>query len=156
MLVTHIVVDRHAQTGSFDVSCAELLLNLESYVLVFFWNHFKVWIWYLVVIYFLLESDMSFCWAFDYVLELFPFMLLLCCYVCATFSFLFNLLFLVLFILRKLSSVELLWLVLASFDDKFLPMLILFWQRQVCGPTIFLSLNMSVHWSGLACSFDSR
>ena len=54
---------------------------------------------------------MSFCRVFDYVLELFPFVLLLCYYVCATFSFLFNLLsisFLVLFILCKLSSVELL------------------------------------------------
>ena len=54
---------------------------------------------------------MSFCCAFDYILELFPFVLLLCCYVCATLSFLFNLLsisFLVLFILCKLSSVELL------------------------------------------------
>ena len=43
------------------------------------------------------------------VLELFPFVLLLCCYVCATISFLLNLLsisFLVLFILFKLSSVE--------------------------------------------------
>ena len=52
---------------------------------------------------------MSFCCAFDYVLELFPFVLVLYCYVCATLSFLFNLLsisFLVLFILCKLSSVE--------------------------------------------------
>ena len=85
------------------------IFNLESYFLLFFWHPFKVWIWYLVVIYFLLVSAMSFCCAFDYVLELFPFVLLLCCYVCATLSFLFNLLsisFLVLFILCKLSSVE--------------------------------------------------
>ena len=56
-----------------------------------------------------LVSDMSFCRAFDYVLELFPFVLLLCCYVCATLSFFFNFLsisFLVLFILCKLPSVE--------------------------------------------------
>ena len=30
MVVTHIVLDRHAQTGSFDVSCAEVLL-LETF-----------------------------------------------------------------------------------------------------------------------------
>ena len=128
------------------------------YILLFYWHPCKVWIWYLVVIYFLLVSNMSFCCAFDYVLELFPFVLVLYCYVCATLSFLFNLLsisFLVLFILCKLSSVEplLCW---ASFDDKFLPMSVLFWQRQVCGTTMFLSLSISVHRSGLACSFDSR
>ena len=85
------------------------IFNLKSCVFLFFWHPFKVWIWHLVVIYFLFVSDMSFCCAFDYVLELFPFVLLLCCYVCATLSFLFNLLsisFLVLFILCKLSSVE--------------------------------------------------
>ena len=85
------------------------IFNLESYVLLFFCHPFKVWIWYLVVIYFLLVSDMNFCRAFDYVLELFPFVPLLCCYVCATLSFLFNLLsisFLAFFILSKLSSVE--------------------------------------------------
>ena len=85
------------------------IFNLESYVLLFFWYTFKVWIWYLVVIYFLLVSDMSFCHAFDYVLELFPFILLLCCDACATLSFVFNvpsISFLILFILCKLSSVE--------------------------------------------------
>ena len=57
----------------------------------------------------LLVFEMSFCRTFDYVLELFPFVLLLCCYLCATLSFFFHLLsisFLALFILYKLSSVE--------------------------------------------------
>ena len=52
---------------------------------------------------------MSFCRALDYVLELSPFVLLVCCYVCATLSFLFDFVsitFLVLFILCELSSVE--------------------------------------------------
>ena len=52
---------------------------------------------------------MSFCCTFDYVLELFPFIFLLCCYVFAALSFMLNLLsisFLVLFILCKLSCVE--------------------------------------------------
>ena len=132
------------------------IFNLESYFLLFFWHPFKVWIWYLVVIYFLLVSDMSFCCAFNYFLGLFPFVILLWCYVRATLSFLFNLLsisFLVFFILCKLSSVDLCW---ASFDDKFLPISVLFWQRQVWGPTMFLSLHMNVHRSGLACSFDSE
>ena len=85
------------------------IFNLESYILLLFWQPFKVWIWYLVVIYFLLVSDMTFSCTFDYVLELFSFVLLLCCCVCATLSFLFNLLsvsFLVLFILCNLSIVE--------------------------------------------------
>ena len=52
---------------------------------------------------------MSFCRALDYVLELSLFVLLVCCYVCATLSFLFDFVsitFLVLFILCELSSVE--------------------------------------------------
>ena len=52
---------------------------------------------------------MSFCCTFDYVLVLFPFVLLLCCYVFAALSFLLNLLsisFVVLFILCKLSCAE--------------------------------------------------
>ena len=84
-------------------------LQFESYDLLFFWHPFKDWMWYLVDFYFLLVSDMSFCRTFDYFLELFPFVPLLCCYVCATLSFMFNLLstsFLVFFILCSLSSVE--------------------------------------------------
>ena len=52
---------------------------------------------------------MSFCCTFYYVLELFPFVLLLCCYLFTAVSFLLSLLlisFLVLFILCKLSRVE--------------------------------------------------
>ena len=85
------------------------IFNLESYVLLFFWHPFKVWIWYLVVICFLLTSGMSFRCIFDYILELFPFVFLLCCYVFTALSFLLNFLFisfLVLFILCKLSCVE--------------------------------------------------
>ena len=85
------------------------IFNLEYYVLLFFCYPFKVWIWYLVVIYFLLISDMGSCCAFNYILELFRFVLLLCCYLCLTLSFLFNLLsifFRLLFILCKLSSVK--------------------------------------------------
>ena len=96
----------------FSTVCSSLdlcIFNLDSYVLLFFWYPFQVWIWYLVVICFLLVSDMSFCCTFDYALELFPFVLLLCCYVFVALSFLLNLLsmsFLVLFILCKLSCVE--------------------------------------------------
>ena len=57
-----------------------------------------------VVIYFILVSDMCFCRTFDYILELFPFVLFLCCYVFAARRFLLNLLsisFLGLFILCK-------------------------------------------------------
>ena len=85
------------------------IFNLESYIFLFFWHPFKVWIWYLVVIYLPLVSNISFCCAFDYVLQLFPFALLLYCYVCETLSFFFNLLsiyLLFLFILCKLSKVQ--------------------------------------------------
>ena len=85
------------------------ILNLKSYVLLLFWHAFKIWIWYLVLIYFLLVPDMSFCHTFDYVLELFPFVLWLCCYVFFALNVLLNLLsifFLVFFILCKLSCVE--------------------------------------------------
>ena len=44
----------------------------------------------------------------------------------------------------------------ASFEDKFLPMSVIFLRQQVCGPMIFLYLRMNVHRSGLACSSDSR
>ena len=53
------------------------IFNLESYVLLFLWHPFRVWVWNLLVICFLLVSDMSFCCTFDYVLELFPFVILL-------------------------------------------------------------------------------
>ena len=109
-----------------------------------------------VVIYFILVSDMCFCRTFDYILELFPFVLFLCCYVFAARRFLLNLLsisFLGLFILCKLSSFD---FSCASFDDKFLSISVLFWQRKVYGPTIFLSLRMNPHWSGLPFSSDSR
>ena len=64
-----------------------------------------------MVICFPLLSDVSFCCIFDYVLELFPFFLCPCCYVYNALSLFFDLLsisFLVLYILCKLSSVELL------------------------------------------------
>ena len=68
------------------------IFKLEFYVLLFFLHPFKVWIWYLVVIYFPHVSNVSFCHTYDSVFEPFPFVLLLCCYVCATLSFLFDLL----------------------------------------------------------------
>ena len=81
-----------------------VIFNLESYVLLFFRNPFKVWIWYLVVIFFLLVSNMSFC--SHWIMSLSFSHLYSCCAVTYSLLNFLSISFLVLFILCKLSCVE--------------------------------------------------